>query len=89
MTLEAIRTVTPYTTFFLAVVVGIIGWLLRWMIHGSGKQFSEMKEKVTQLGMEVKNLDKERQADQKYLYEKFVNKAFKNMDFMFDPNFKA
>jgi H+/Cl- antiporter ClcA len=66
---EALGAFTPYATFFLAVIIGIIGWLLKWMINGNHRQFAELHQQIRHLGVEIKELEKSRQLDQKYIYE--------------------
>jgi len=72
--LAALSALTPYATFFLAVIIGIIGWFLKWMINGNHRQFGELHRQIRHLGIELKDLEKSRQTDQKYMYEQFVNK---------------
>ncbi|MFQ5451462.1 MAG: hypothetical protein ACE5E9_12600 [Nitrospinaceae bacterium] len=74
MTLELLKTVTPYLTFSLAIVVGLIGWFLKWMFHQNAREFKELKKKIREQGLEIRELERGRRADQKYVLEQCVNK---------------
>ena len=39
MTVEIFRAITPYLTFFLALLIGIIAWFLKWMANGTRVEF--------------------------------------------------
>ena len=58
MNLAALSALTPYATFFLAVIIGIIGWFLKWMINGNHRQFGELQRQIRHLGIELKDLEK-------------------------------
>lgn len=74
MNIETLGALTPYATFFLAVILGILGWLLKWMINGNQRRFAELNQQIHHVAGEIKDLERSRQADQKYLHEQFVNK---------------
>jgi len=74
VTVELFRVVTPYITFFLAVIIAIIAWFLKWIAGDTAKEFSEMKGKISGLELEVRQLEKERRKDQKYMFEQYLEK---------------
>ncbi len=39
MTVEIFRAITPYLTFFLAIIIGIIAWFLKLMANGTLGEF--------------------------------------------------
>ncbi len=74
VTIELFRTITPYVTVLLVVVVGIIGFFLKWLVHLNDRNHREIKEKIALLERETRELDKKRQADLKYMFEEYVSK---------------
>ena len=74
MSVEIFRAVTPYVTFFLAIVIGIIAWFLKWMANGNQREFKDIKNSIGALEREIRALEKERRMDQKYMYEQYVDK---------------
>ena len=74
MTVEIFRAITPYLTFFLAIIIGIIAWLLKWMANGTHGEFKDMKNKIGVLEGEIRDLEKERHVDQKYMFEQYIDK---------------
>jgi len=74
MTVEVFRAITPYLTFFLAIIIGIIAWFLKWMANESHAEFRDLKMKIGSLEGEIRNLEKERRVDQKYIFEQYVDK---------------
>jgi len=74
MTVEIFRAITPYLTFFLAIIIGIIAWFLKWMATGTKGEFNDLKHKIGILEDEIRALEKERRVDQKYMFEQYVDK---------------
>lgn len=74
MTVEIFRAVTPYVTFFLAIVIGIIAWFLKWMANSNHREFKDLKNSIGALEGEIRALEKERRMDQKYMFEQYVDK---------------
>jgi hypothetical protein len=74
MTVEIFRAITPYLTFFLAIIIGIIAWFLKWMASGNNTEFRDLKNKMGVLEGEIRELEKERHVDQKYMFEQYVDK---------------
>ena len=74
MTIEMIRAVTPYVTFFLAIIIAIIAWFLKWMANGTKGEFKDLKKKIDLLEGEIRDLEKERHVEQKYMFEQYVDK---------------
>lgn len=74
MTVEIFRAITPYLTFFLAIIIGIIAWFLKWMANGTHTDFKELKNKIGTLEEEIRHIEKERRVDQKYIFEQYVDK---------------
>jgi len=74
MTVEIFRAITPYLTFFLAIIIGIIAWFLKWMANGTQVEFKDLKNKIGVLEGEIRSLEKERHVDQKYMFEQYVDK---------------
>ncbi len=74
MTVEIFRAITPYLTFFLAIIIGIIAWFLKWMANGTNAELKDLKNKIGALEGEIRGLEKERRMDQKYIFEQYVDK---------------
>ena len=74
MTVEIFRAITPYLTLFLALIMGIIAWFLKWMASGTNTEFGDLKNKIGVLEREIRELEKERRVDQKYIFEQYVDK---------------
>lgn len=74
MTVDIFRAITPYLTFFLAILIGIIAWFLKWMANGTNGEFKDLKNKIGILEGEIRYLEKERRVDQKYIFEQYVDK---------------
>lgn len=74
VTVEIFRAITPYVTFFLAIIMGIIAWLLKWMANGNSREFEDLKKNIAGLEREIRELEKERRVDLKYMYEQYVDK---------------
>ena len=74
MTVEIFRAITPYLTFFLAFLIGIIAWFLKWMANGTRAEFRDLKKNIDSLENEIREQEKERRIDQKYIFEQYVDK---------------
>jgi len=74
VSVEIFRAVTPYITFFLAIIIGIIAWFLKWMANGNHREFKDLRNSIGALEREIRGLEKERRVDQKYMYEQYVDK---------------
>jgi hypothetical protein len=74
MTVEIFRAITPYLTFFLALLIAIIAWFLKWMANGTRVEFRDLKKNIDSLENEIRGLEKERRVDQKYIFEQYVDK---------------
>ena len=70
------------------------GKMLKSAAKQVGRNLADVADKKREKADKVEAKGKVKKAERlrnkaSKLDEKFVNKAFKNMDFMFDPNFKA
>ncbi len=74
MTVELFRAVTPYITLFLAIIIGIIAWFLKWIVNGNRREFKDLEKKLDGLEAEMRALEKERRSDQKYMFEQYLEK---------------
>ena len=74
MTLEMFRMLTPYITVFVAIGTGILGWFVRWVVTEHNRNFRQIRGEIVRLEREIKELEKGRLADQKYLFEQYVDK---------------
>jgi succinylglutamate desuccinylase len=74
VTVDIFLAITPYVTFFLAIIIGIIAWFLKWMANGNQREFKDLKKSIGALEGEIRALEKERRVDQKYMYEQYVDK---------------
>lgn len=67
MTLEALRAITPYISLLLAIVIGVLGFLLRVVYSTLSARVAINEERLAQV-------DKEHQLDQRALHERFVDR---------------
>lgn len=74
MTLEIFRMLTPYITVFAAISTAVLGWFIRWVVTEHNRNFRQIRDEMAQLELEIKELEKGRLADQKYLFEQYVDK---------------
>lgn len=74
MTLEMFRTLTPWITFFSVLTLGTIGWFVRWMIGENNRRLSDFKQSLDDIENIIRDLERARQADQKYIFEQYVDK---------------
>lgn len=74
MALEIFRTLTPWTTFFSVITFGTFGWFVRWMIRENNERLNGFKQSLSETENIIRELEKARQADQKYVFEQYVDK---------------
>ena len=90
MTLESIRTLTPFITLSLVVGMSIIGWLVRWLIAENVHHFRDLKQdlkdqidaqsrelahqRIRKMELDLDKLEMSRLADQQYLHQQFISK---------------
>ena len=69
MNLELFRALTPWISFLLLLGLGTIGWLIRWMLAENLRRFRDFKENLEDIESSLRDLERVRQDDQKYLFE--------------------
>ncbi len=74
MTLELFRTLTPWVTSFAILILGIVGWFVRWMIGENNRRLNEFKQNLEDMENIIRELERTRQEDQKYIFEQYVDK---------------
>ncbi len=74
MTLELFKTLTPWITFFILLILGTVGWFIRWMISENNRRLSEFRQSLEDIENIIRELERKRQEDQKYIYEQYVDK---------------
>jgi len=74
MTLELFRTLTPWITSISILILGIVGWFVRWMIGENNRRLNEFKQNVEDMENIIRELERTRQEDQKYIFEQYVDK---------------
>jgi hypothetical protein len=74
MSLDFFKALTPWISFFLLLGLGIIGWLIRWMLSENLRRFHDFKESIEDIENSLRDLERVRQDDQKYLFEQYVDK---------------
>ena len=74
MTLELFRTLTPWMTLLAILILGIIGWFVRWMIGENNRRLNEFKQNLEDMENIIRELERTRQEDQKYIFEQYVDK---------------
>ncbi|PIQ96534.1 MAG: hypothetical protein COV67_08975 [Nitrospinae bacterium CG11_big_fil_rev_8_21_14_0_20_56_8] len=74
MSSESFQALTPYINLLLVLGVGIIGWFLRWMVAQNLRHLTEIRTEILKIENDVKELERHRQTDLKYMYEHYVNK---------------
>jgi hypothetical protein len=74
MTLELFRTLTPWMTLFSILILGIVGWFVRWMIGENNRRLNEFKQNLEDMENIIRELERTRQEDQKYIFEQYVDK---------------
>ena len=74
MTLELFRTLTPWMTLLAILILGIIGWFVRWMIGENNRSLNEFKQNLEDMENIIRELERTRQEDQKYIFEQYVDK---------------
>jgi hypothetical protein len=74
MTLELFRTLTPWMTLFAILILGIVGWFVRWMIGENNRRLNEFKQNLEDMENIIRELERTRQEDQKYIFEQYVDK---------------
>ena len=89
MTLEGIRTLTPFITLALMVGISIIGWLVRRLTAENVHHFSDLKQdlkeqidaksrelsqRIRKMELDLDKLEMSRLADQQYLHQQFISK---------------
>lgn len=74
MSLDLFQALTPWISFFLLLGLGTIGWLIRWMLADNLCRFRDLKEKLEEVEGSLRDLERVRQADQKYQFEQYVDK---------------
>lgn len=74
MTLELFRTLTPWMTLLAILILGIVGWFVRWMIGENNRRLNEFKQNQEDMENIIRSLERARQDDQKYIFEQYVDK---------------
>lgn len=74
MSLELFRALTPWISLLILLGLGIIGWLIRWMLAENLGRFQDFKENLEDIESSLRVLEKARQDDQKYMFEQYVDK---------------
>ncbi|MBT4258751.1 MAG: hypothetical protein HOD90_02425 [Nitrospina sp.] len=74
MTLELFRTLTPWMTLLAILILGIVGWFVRWMIGENNRRLNEFKQNLEDMENIIRELERTRQEDQKYIFEQYVDK---------------
>ena len=74
MTLELFRTLTPWLTFFAILTLGTVGWFVRWMIGENNIRLNDFKQNLEDMENILRELERTRQDDQKYIFEQYVDK---------------
>ena len=74
MTLELFRTLTPWITFLAILILGIVGWFIRWMIGENTRRLNDFKQSLEDVDNIIRELERTRQEDQKYIFEQYVDK---------------
>ncbi len=74
MTLELFRTLTPWITSLSILILGIVGWFVRWMIGENNRRLNEFKQNQEDMENIIRELERTRQEDQKYIFEQYVDK---------------
>ena len=74
MSLELFRALTPWISLLLLLGLGIISWLIRWMLAENLLRFRDFKENLEDIESALRDLERVRQDDQKYLFEQYVDK---------------
>lgn len=74
MSLELFRALTPWISLFLLLGLGVIGWLVRWMLAENFRRSRDFKENLEEIEGSIRDLERARQVDQKYQYEQYVDK---------------
>jgi hypothetical protein len=74
MSLDLFQAITPWVSFLLLLGLGIIGWLIRWMLTDNLCRFRDLKEKLEEVEGSLRDLERVRQDDQKYQFEQYVDK---------------
>lgn len=78
MTLEWFRAIAPFISLFVLIGLGILGWLVRYLIadlkKNIGEKFTEHHRRIKKVEGDINTLSIKREDDAKYLLEKFVPK---------------
>lgn len=74
MSLDLFRALTPWVSFLLLLGLGTISWLIRWMLAENFSRFRDLKENLEEVEGSLRDLERIRQDDQKYLFEQYVDK---------------
>jgi hypothetical protein len=74
MNLELFRVLTPWFSLLLLLGLGTIGWLIRCMVAENFCRFRDFKENLEDIENSLRDLERVRQDDQKYLFEQYVDK---------------
>ena len=74
MTLELFRTLTPWITSLAILILGTVGWLIRWMIGENNRRLNDFKQNLEDMENIIRELERTRQDDQKYIFEQYVDK---------------
>ncbi|MBT5469963.1 MAG: hypothetical protein HOK41_05125 [Nitrospina sp.] len=74
MTLELFKTLTPWISFFILLTLGTVSWFVRWMISENNRRLSEFRQSLEDIENIIRELERTRQDDQKYIFEQYVDK---------------
>ena len=74
MTLELFKTLTPWISFFILLTLGTVSWFVRLMISENNRRLSEFRQSLEDIENIIRELERTRQDDQKYIFEQYVDK---------------
>ena len=78
MDFEVLRTVTPYITLCVTLMVGAIGWGVRLLIQDTARHLNDLRRdfglRLERIERGVEQLEAARLADHKEAYDRFVSK---------------
>jgi hypothetical protein len=58
MTLELFRTLTPWMTILVILILGIVGWFVCWMIGENNRRLNEFKQNLKDMENMIRDLER-------------------------------
>ena len=58
MTLELFRTLTPWMTILVILILGIVGWFVCWMIGEHNRRLNEFKQNLKDMENMIRDLER-------------------------------